>query len=182
MRMIGDDRNQLRFDRGIDLDLGVAVVGVPVDVADRLLGGIDPHLGRAGELPGAVNNAGFQNARAKLAAIIKARDALQKTVGVVRHVARAGHAVGQIERAIDVAKVLVVVPQPGHQEPAMRVDDLGVGRWLQVGVRDHPHDSIAAHQNTCPRSHAQVARIEEAGVTDDEVGFRRVGKFVRDPL
>ena len=98
MRTIGDDRNQLRFDRGIDLDLGVAVVGVPVDVADRLLGGIDPHLGRAGELPGAVDDAGFQNARAKLAAVIKARDALEKTVDIVRHVARAGHAVGQIER------------------------------------------------------------------------------------
>ena len=32
MRMIGDDWNQLRFDGRIDLDLDVAVVGVPVDV------------------------------------------------------------------------------------------------------------------------------------------------------
>ena len=64
----------------------------------------------------------------------------------------------------------------------MRVDDLGVGCWLQVGVRSHPHDSIAAHQNTCPRSHTQVTRIEQAGITNDEVGFRRVGKFVRDAL
>ena len=133
-----------------------------------------------GELAGAVDDAGFQNARAELAAVIKARDALQKTVGVVSHVARAGHAIGQIERAIDVAEVLVVVPQPGHQEPAVRVDDLGVGRWLQIGVRVHAHDAIAAHQHAGTRSDAQVARIEEARVADDEVAFRNVSQFVRD--
>ena len=106
----------------------------------------------------------------------------RKAVGVVRHVARTGHAIGEIERAIDVAKVLVVVPQSRHQEPAVRVDDLGVGRWLQIGVRVDPYDAIAAHQNARPRSNTQVARIEEAGVTDDKIGFRNVGKFVRDPL
>ena len=88
----------------------VAVVGIPIDVLNRLLGRIDAHLGRPGELSGAVNDAGFQYARPKLAAIIEARDALQESIGVVRHVARAGHAIGQIERAIDVAEMLMIIP------------------------------------------------------------------------
>ena len=79
VRMIGDDRNQLRFDGGINLDLDIAVVGIPIDVLDRLLGGVDPHLGRTGEFSGAIDDSGFQNARAKLAAVVEARDALQES-------------------------------------------------------------------------------------------------------
>ena len=67
VRTIGDDRHQLRFDRRIDLDLRVAVIGVPIDVLDRFLGRVDAHLGRAGELAGAVDDAGFENARPELA-------------------------------------------------------------------------------------------------------------------
>ena len=46
----------------------------------------------------------FRDTRAKLAAVVKARDALQESIGIVRHVARTGHAVGEIERAIDIAE------------------------------------------------------------------------------
>ncbi|TMP92228.1 MAG: hypothetical protein E6L07_12545 [Verrucomicrobia bacterium] len=76
MCAIGDNRNQLGFDRGIDLDLHVAVVGIPIDVLNGLLGRIDAHLGRPCELASAVDDASFQHARPELAAIIEARDAL----------------------------------------------------------------------------------------------------------
>ena len=127
VRAIGDDRHELGLDRRVDLDLHVAVVGVPVDVLDRFVGRVDAHLGRPGELAGAVDDAGLQHARTDLGAGVETRDALQEPVGVVRHVARAGDAVGEIEHAVVVAEVLVVVPQARHQEAAVRIDDFRVG-------------------------------------------------------
>ena len=44
----------------------------------------------------------------------------EELVGVVAHVARAGYAVGEVEHAVDVAEMLVVVPQARHQESAVR--------------------------------------------------------------
>jgi hypothetical protein len=64
MRAIGDDRDELGFDGGIYFHLDVAMVRVPVDGLDRFFGGIDTRFGGAGQLAGAVNKAGFENARA----------------------------------------------------------------------------------------------------------------------
>ena len=108
--MISNDRNQLGFDGGINLDLRVAMVGIPIDILNRLLSRIDAHLGGPGELSSAVNDAGFQYARPELAAIIEARDALQESIRVISHVARACDAVSEIERAIDVAEMLMIIP------------------------------------------------------------------------
>src|SRR5439155_21622457 len=83
MRMIGDNRNQLRFDRGINLNLRVAVVRVPIHVLDRLLGGADPHLRRTGQLSGAVDDSSLQDSGSKLTGVVEARDALQKAVRII---------------------------------------------------------------------------------------------------
>src|SRR2546423_13040582 len=83
MGTIGDDRNQLRSNRRVNLNLGVAVVGVPIDVLNRLLGGVDPHLGRTCEFSSTVDDAGLQNARPELRAVVKARDTLKKGIGVI---------------------------------------------------------------------------------------------------
>src|SRR5437867_6254878 len=119
MRAIGNDRNQLRFNRRIDFDLRIAVVGIPIDILNRLLGRIDAHLGRPRKLASAVDDAGFQHARPEFAAIIEARYALQESVGIVGHVSRASHTVSEIEWTIDVTEMLVVVPQPRHKKAAM---------------------------------------------------------------
>ena len=121
VRAIGNDRDQLRFDGGINLHLDITMPGVPIDVTDRFLGSLDPHLGGPGKLAGAVDDARFQNPRPKLRTVVVARDALQKSVGIIAHVARAGHAIGKIERAtFGTAKMLVIVPQPRHQEATGR--------------------------------------------------------------
>src|SRR6476660_7676477 len=100
--MVGNDRNHLEFDGGINLDLRVAMVGIPIDDLNRLLGCINSHLGRASEFSSSIDDAGFENAWPELAAIIEAGDALEESVRVVGHVARACDAVSEIKRAIDV--------------------------------------------------------------------------------
>ena len=62
----------------------------------------------------------------------------------------------------------------------MRVDDLGIGGCLQVGVGSDTHDAIAAHEHAHSRSDTKVARIEQARVADDEIAFRNVCKLMRD--
>ena len=96
------------------------------DILNRLLSRIDAHLGGPGELSSSVNDAGLQYARPELAAIIEARDALQESIRIVGHVARACDAVSEIERAINVAEMLMIIPETGHQKAAMRVDNLGI--------------------------------------------------------
>ena len=115
------------------------MIGVPIDILNCLLGGIDPHLCRTRKLPGTIDNPRFQHARPQFAAIIETRDPLQEGIGVICHIARAGHAVGEIERAIVVTEMLVIVPQPRHQELIMRVDNLRVRRWFKIGVRSDAH-------------------------------------------
>ena len=156
------------------------MVGIPIDVLDRLLGSIDPHLGWPCELASAVDDAGFQHAWSELGAIIEPRDALQEIIGVVGHVTRTGHTVSEIERAFDIAEMLMVIPQPRHQKATMRVDDLGVRGWLYVGVGRHAHDAITAHQHADSGGDAEVARIEQARIADYEIAFRNVRQFVSE--
>src|SRR5215470_16400867 len=108
---IGNDWDQLRFDGGVDLDLRIAVIGIPIDIFLGLLGSIDTHLGRPGEFASAVNNAGFQNTRAEFRAVVETRDALRESIRVIRHVACARDAVNQIERNVDVAEMLMIIPR-----------------------------------------------------------------------
>ena len=77
MCAIGNDRDELGFDGGIDLDLRVRMVRIPIDVFYSLLRRIDPHFSRPGELARAIDNAGFQYARPELSAIIETRDTLR---------------------------------------------------------------------------------------------------------
>src|SRR6266542_2506898 len=107
MRMVRDDRNQLRFDGRINLNLGVAMVSVPIDVLNCLLGGVHPHFRGTRKLPVTIDDSGFQHARPELAAVIEARNALKKRISVIRQVTRAGHAISEVERAIVVAEMLV---------------------------------------------------------------------------
>src|SRR4030095_4680667 len=123
--MICNNRDELRFDGGINLDLRIAMVGIPIYILRRLLGRIHTHLGRSGELASAVNNAGFQYARTQFGAIIETRDTLQESIRVIRHVASACDAVSEIERTVNVAEMLMIIPQPRHQESVMRIDNLG---------------------------------------------------------
>ena len=182
MRTISDNRNQLRFNRGINLNLHVAVIGIPIDVLNRLVRGVHPHFGRARKFSGAVDNPCFQNARAELGAIIETRDPLEKSIGVICHIARAGHAIGEIERAIVVTEMLVIVPQPRHQELIMRVDNLRVRSWFDVGARADAHNSLTANEHARCRCDAKIARIEQTRVTNDQVATRDVCKCAREAL
>src|SRR5262245_294215 len=126
--MISNDRDQLGFNGGINLNLRIPMVGIPIYILRRLLGRIDAHLGRAGELASAVDDTGFQYAGAELAAIIETRHTLQESIRVIRHIACACDAVSKIERTVDLAEMLMIIPQTGHQKSAVRVDNLG-SRW-----------------------------------------------------
>ncbi len=146
---------------------------------NRLLGRVDAHLGGPGEFAGAVDDAGFQYARPDFGAIVETRDAFQESIGIVSHVARAGHTVREIKRAIDVTEMLVVIPQSWHQEAAVRIDDLGIRGRFYVAVRRDAHDAITAHQHTHSRGDTKIARIEQTRVADHEIAFRNVRKIMR---
>ena len=60
----------------------------------------------------------------------------------------------------------------------MRVDDLGIRGWLNVRIGPHAYDAITAHEHTDSRCNAEVARIEQARVADDEVAFRNMRKLM----
>ncbi|TMP92227.1 MAG: hypothetical protein E6L07_12540 [Verrucomicrobia bacterium] len=74
--------------------------------------------------------------------------------------------------------MLVVIPQPRHHKAAMRVDDLGIRGWLNVGIGRHAYDAIAAHEHTGSHGNAEVARIEQARVADHEIAFRNVRELL----
>src|SRR6516164_7235203 len=101
------------------------MVGIPIYILRRLLGGIDTHLGRPGELASAINDAGFQYARTEFGVSIETCDAFQESIRVIRHVASACDTVSEIERTINVAEMLMIIPQSGHQKSALRIDNLG---------------------------------------------------------
>src|SRR5262245_27751303 len=166
MGTIGNDRDQFGFDGGINLDLRVAVVGIPIYILDWLLGRVDAHLGWSGELACAINDAGFQYARTELDALIETCDTLQESICVIRHVARARDAVSKIERTVDVAEMLMIIPQPGHQKSAVRVDNLGARRCFDVGVRCDTRDALAAYEHTHSWSDTEVPRIEQTRVAN----------------
>src|SRR5262249_21355082 len=126
MRVIRNNRDKLRLHRRINLDLGVTVVRIPIDVFNRLLSSVDPHLGRSSKLARTVDDSGLQDSRTELGAIVESRDALEKFIRVIRHVSRTGHTVREVQSAIVVAEMLMIVPQPRHEESPLRVDDLTV--------------------------------------------------------
>src|SRR5205085_11823934 len=156
------------------------MLGVPIDVLYRLLGSIDTHRGRAGQLSSAVDDPGFENARAEFLAIVEAGDALRETVEIVCHVARAGHAIGEIERAIDVVEMLVVVPKSRHEETALRVDDLGISGWFRIRVGSDARNPIAANDDACAGRDAEIARVEQPGVAENELSLWLVGQLARN--
>jgi hypothetical protein len=112
--------------------------------------------------------------------VVETRDAFEETVGVVGHVARAGHPGDEIERPVVVAEMLMVVPQAGHEKAVFRVDGLGAVRRFQRSIRRDAHDAFAFDQHAHARFHRQIARIEQPRVAHDECAFRRVGLFARD--
>src|SRR5262245_26597512 len=100
------------------------MVGIPIYILRRLLSRIHTHLRRPGKLARAVNDAGFQYARAELRAIIETGHTLQESIRVICHVASACDAISKIERTVDVTKMLMIIPESGHQKTALRVDNL----------------------------------------------------------
>ena len=86
------------------------MIGIPIDVLYCLLGSVHSHFRGTRKLPVTIDDSGFQHARPELAAVIEARNALKKRISVIRHVARAGHAISEVERAIVVAEMLMIVP------------------------------------------------------------------------
>src|SRR5204863_2946396 len=51
------------------------------------------------------------------------------------------------------------------------VDDLGRGGGFYVGVRSYPNDAIARDDNACSRGNTQIARVEQARVTNYEIAY-----------
>ena len=86
MRLGGDEGHDCRWHRGVDLDLAVAVIGIPVDIPRGIGRGADTHFGRAGERSLSVDDAGPEDSRAELGAGLETPDALEEFVDVVSHV------------------------------------------------------------------------------------------------
>src|SRR5207244_6860143 len=93
-----------------------------------------------------------------------------------------GHAIGKIERAIVVTKMLVIVPQPRHEELIMRIDNLRVRRWLDLGFGSKANNALAANEHTRCRRDAKIARIKQPRIANDQVATRDVRKCARASL
>jgi hypothetical protein len=112
-------------ERAVHLDLDEAEIGVGLDRGERLVGRVDEHAGRSGELAGAVDKPGAQHARPELVAARDPRHPRAQRLGVVGEVAHGGDAVGERQRAVVVLHVDVHVPEPGEHDAAVRVDHVG---------------------------------------------------------
>src|SRR5882724_12334761 len=158
------------------------MVGIPIDVLNRLLRCVDPHLGGTSKVSCTIDNSRFQNTWPQLTAVVEPRDAFKKRIGVVRHIARAGDAIGEVERAIVVAKMLMIVPQSGHQEATLRVDDLRVCGWFNIGIRSDADNAFASHYHTRCRGDAEIAWIEQPRVANDQIATRNVREGASNAL
>src|SRR5438445_3563222 len=78
--------------------------------------------------------------------------------------------------------MLVIVPQTWHQESTLRIYDLSVRSWLDIGVRPDANNPFAAHDDSCCRRDAKITRIEQPRVTNDEVATRNVRQCAGDAL
>ena len=64
----------------------------------------------------------------------------------------------------------------------MRVDDLSVRRWSNIGVRPDANNPFAAHDDSCCRRDAKITRIEQPRVAHDQVAARNVHECAGDAL
>src|SRR5438552_17124821 len=78
--------------------------------------------------------------------------------------------------------MLVIVPQPRHEELIMRIDNLRVRRWFKIGVWPDAHNSLAANEHARCRRDAKIARIEQTRVTNDQVATRDMPKCACEAL
>src|SRR5207248_9552404 len=62
----------------------------------------------------------------------------------------------------------------------MRIDNLRVRRWFDVGARADVHNSLAANEHAPCRRDAKIAWIEQTRVTNDQVATREVRKCARE--
>ena len=58
----------------------------------------------------------------------------------------------------------------------MRIDNLRVRGWFNVGVRSDAHNSLAGNDHAGCRRDAKIARVEQTRVTNDQVATRDVPK------
>ena len=106
---------------------------------------------------------------------------MQKGVGIIGHVARAGDAVYEIERAVVVTEMLMIVPQSRHEKTAVRVDDFRIRRWFQLGIGGNTYDALTDWYKHF-RSAAQIAAhlrrlgLEEIHVQDGWNGVEARGR------
>ena len=159
-------RSSVLRERVVDLDLRVAVGGVPVD---RLLGFVevlDDEAVARRHLALAFDEAGGHHARRhQRAGVLLDEQLLQRRV-VVAHVAHGGDAGGEVEAAVPAADVAVHVEQARQQHAAVGLDDV-VGR-VGRSVRPGPdrHDAAVAHQHVGGRAQGRVLAVEHARVAD----------------
>ncbi len=165
---LGDERHELRLDRAVDLGLLEAERDDPVQHLAEVVLTVDDQLRGAGVGAGAVDDGGEHEPRPDRRIALPLLLQLDDRVDVVTEVARARHAVGDVEQPLILAHMLVHVPEAGHDGAALRVDHFrGVG-WLNAAVRTDHLDAIAAHEDRGAGRRGLGGRVEEPGVGDED--------------
>jgi hypothetical protein len=123
-----DAWDEVWIEGAVELDLDIAEVGVAMDGGFGFCGcrGID--AGGSLEWAGAVDQAGFGDARADGGARVPLCFKAMQVFDAVAHVAHAGDAAGDVQQAIERLVVGVHVEEAGKEGLARAIDDLGVGR------------------------------------------------------
>ena len=185
---VDDGGDEGRLDGAVDFDLHVAETFVVVDGGSGFGFGGDENFGGTLVGPGAVDDAGEDDASADLLALGNALAAGEERVGVIGEIADGGDSGGEVEEAVVIADVGVHVPEAGEEGFAASVDYLGAG-----GVRGRRAEASSLRIKNFKDARARnddglivndFSRfgVENVGVSEDELAGRGDARASRPNL
>ncbi len=150
-------------ERVVDLQLRVAMLGVPVDGVFRRRQVLD-HEAQVGRIRAfAFQEAGRHHLRAEQAAVGGFIDQLLQGSIVIAHVAHRGHPGRKVQAAFPAAHVAMHVEQARQHDAAGRID-LVDGAAHRAAGRQHRGDAPAQHVHVGRRAQHRLVAVEHARI------------------
>ena len=181
-RMRHHGLDPLRLDGVVELELAVAVSGIPVDGGQRIGQVVGHEVGLRRERALALDEAVGRDARPEnIAALDAAAQLGQLGVGVA-DVAHRGHASGQVQQQVDRCHMGVHVDQPRQQCSALAADALG-RLGLDEAARPGDGGDAAIEQVDVgrPAQHRRLG-VEPAHALDDRQPRQRLRQLTGQAL
>ena len=179
MGKLGERTDPVRRDGAVELDLDIAVVGIP---GDHLLGRLQRVDGAGrGEGAGLVDEAGVVDAGADERPGVVTPGRCHQRVVIAAHIAHAGDAAGNVENAAVMRKEVGMrmhVPEAGDQGLA-RAIDTAHGRHRRLG---YLRDPAAVHQHMPVWQEFPGLDIDYGDVFDRQRLFNGFSQGRRDSL